>query len=526
MPIWKGGANVTKYRSRRARLAALSEALRAQGQTWTQIAQRIARDEHVNMRIALRLAHGLSQCAVAAQWNDRFPSREGTAGITDKVISYWESWPESGYEPSLKSLRRLAQIYQCSVGDLIDDGDFSHLDDATTHARTPSAVAVKALTADWHAPAVTPEANVMASLFGLAGEEDEDAMQRRAFLTGLSAVAGLGVAEPGLGLESMRHGLSRALAERHTTTDVDEWHEIAREYGHTYVITGPGELLKTLLMDLYGLEAAIGRHPDDQTQRALRQAGAMLSMFTARTIANLGYLREARRWWRTARRAADESEDRYTMLWVRGDEIIRAGYEQRPLPSILTLIDEAEARIDGSAPVAALPVFLSGKAQTLALVGQPARADTEATLTRLRRAFDALPPAIAVSAADSFTWGEKRLHFTESLSYTYLGDHQRAGTAQDRALALCAAEDLRSPAQIELQRAICLVGTGDVQPGIRHAQAVIAGLPARHRIRPVADLGHKVLRAVPVAAQQQAYVADYRECLNTSFAVPTRELAT
>jgi hypothetical protein len=49
----------------------------------------------------------------------------------------------------------------------------------------------------------------------------------------------------------------------------------------------------------------------------------------------------------------------------------------------------------------------------------------------------------------------------------------------------------------------------------------ITGLPAMHRVRPVADLGHKVLQAVPVAAQQQPTVADYRECLTESFTVPT-----
>jgi len=92
-----------KYRSRRARLAALSGSLRVRGQTWAQIARRIAADEHVNMRVAFRLAHGMSQREVATRWNELFPAGTGTAGMSDKIISYWETWPESGYEPSLKS---------------------------------------------------------------------------------------------------------------------------------------------------------------------------------------------------------------------------------------------------------------------------------------------------------------------------------------------------------------------------------------------------------------------------------------
>jgi len=142
----------------------------------------------------------------------------------------------------------------------------------------------------------------------------------------------------------------------------------------------------------------------------------MLSAFTAQTIANLGYLREARRWWRTARRAADESEDRYTVIWIRGREIVRAGYEHRPLTSILQLIDEVEARIDCTPPVAAIPEFLSGKAQTLALMGEPASTEAENSLIRLRKAFDALPFPLKAHSDSLFTWGEERLRFTESLA--------------------------------------------------------------------------------------------------------------
>jgi tetratricopeptide (TPR) repeat protein len=131
-----------RYRSRRARLAALSQSLRGQGQTWAQIAARIATDEHVSMRVAYRLAHGMSQREVAARWCEEFPAEGGTASMSDKIISYWETWPQSGYEPSLKSLKRLARIYQCHVGDLIDNGDFTHLDTAALHAAPLTASAV------------------------------------------------------------------------------------------------------------------------------------------------------------------------------------------------------------------------------------------------------------------------------------------------------------------------------------------------------------------------------------------------
>lgn len=81
------------------------------------------------MRVAFRLAHGWSQAHVAQLWNGQWPSADGRSGITDKNISCWETWPQSGHEPSLKTLKRLGKLYQCDVGDLIEDGRYSHLDE-------------------------------------------------------------------------------------------------------------------------------------------------------------------------------------------------------------------------------------------------------------------------------------------------------------------------------------------------------------------------------------------------------------
>jgi tetratricopeptide (TPR) repeat protein len=78
----------------------------------------------------MRMAHGWTQGHVASLWNEQWPHEDGGPGISDQRISYWETWPQSGYEPSLKSLKRLAQLYQCDVSDLLDDGSYSHLDTA------------------------------------------------------------------------------------------------------------------------------------------------------------------------------------------------------------------------------------------------------------------------------------------------------------------------------------------------------------------------------------------------------------
>ncbi len=114
----------SRIRSKREQRDALTRQLRAEGQSWAQIAARIHAGEHVNKRVAMRLAHGWTQWEVARRWNERWPAEDGGAGITGQVISYWETWPQSGREPSVKTLCRLALIYECDVTDLIDKENY------------------------------------------------------------------------------------------------------------------------------------------------------------------------------------------------------------------------------------------------------------------------------------------------------------------------------------------------------------------------------------------------------------------
>jgi hypothetical protein len=67
--------------------------------------------------VALRWAHGWSQSEAAAVWCERWPDDPKTF----KNISYWERWPESGHAPSLPTLDRLAQLYECNIADLVED---------------------------------------------------------------------------------------------------------------------------------------------------------------------------------------------------------------------------------------------------------------------------------------------------------------------------------------------------------------------------------------------------------------------
>jgi len=104
--------------------------LRQSGWTFSAIAKDWSARHGLNPRVAMRLAHGLTQAQVAERWNDLWPD---PIPKTAKHISYWEIWPEpGGRAPSLDTLNHLAMIYQCSAGDLLGGEDHTDLDPAST----------------------------------------------------------------------------------------------------------------------------------------------------------------------------------------------------------------------------------------------------------------------------------------------------------------------------------------------------------------------------------------------------------
>jgi hypothetical protein len=110
-------------------------AMRRQGFPYIEIAAVLQRQFGLNARQAFRSAHGWSQRDVAEEWSRRWPDDPKIG----KSFSYWELWPKkTGHEPSLRVVDRMAQLYECSVADLLADlGNYRALDKAnTTDGRT------------------------------------------------------------------------------------------------------------------------------------------------------------------------------------------------------------------------------------------------------------------------------------------------------------------------------------------------------------------------------------------------------
>src|SRR3954463_3495917 len=102
----------------------------------------------------------------------------------------------------------------------------------------------------------------------------------------------------------------------------------------------------------------------------------------------------------------------------------------------------------------------------MALAGR-SDAATDA-LRRLERIHEGLPAEAMADGASVLVWAEDRIRFTQSFVYAQLGNTAQAMNAQDAALAAFPVTYRRGPAQIELQRALCLVRDNDVTGGVRH----------------------------------------------------------
>jgi hypothetical protein len=347
-----------------------------------------------------------------------------------------------------------------------------------------------------------------------AAAEDRD-MRRRRLLEIAAGVAGTGSL---VALETLRHDLVQT-AGFDVTASLDEWEAVISDYGYSYAVTPPAELLRDLTVDLAVANGQLTRQTNDSTQRALLRTIALLQAFLAQTLSNLGNVRAGRRWWRTARTTADRACDPHVQTWVLGREIIRGLHESWPLTVVLELADEAIAL--RARPGMGTGSVLIGRAQVLAVMGQAAEA--EAAMNRVYAAMDDLPVRVTSDDTSMYGWPEYRLRHGESLVYTYLGDQPRATAAQERALALYPAHMFRERAQVELHRALGLVMSGDAAAGASHAQRVVSGLPEAQRIEVVVEVARSVARAVPAGERRQPEVEALQQLLRTS-AGPARAI--
>jgi transcriptional regulator with XRE-family HTH domain len=398
---------------------------------------------------------------------------------------------------TLRHVRKLRNLSLRGLSELVRY-DWSYLSQIERGIRRPTAKLAAACDR-----ALDADGRLVLEYERTAGEVN---MQRRTVLRTLTALAVN--APPMIGLEALRQGMGAAVG----ADDLDEWQRIVVDYGRAYYQLPPEALMEQLSTDLAILQTMIAAAVGDR-RAGLSSVAAHLSTMVAMGLVCEGRILLARRWWQTARRAADESGDVETRVLVRAWETVNGCYRSRPLPEILPMSDEA-VRLAGDRVSAATAGLHAGRAQALALLGRTDAARAE--VVRVRDITDRLPAAVKDDVESLWGWPEHRLRHTESYVCTYLGDLTAADVAQNRAMTLYPVSQARLRTQVQLHQASCLVQQGHVSEGIRHASTLLDQLPATQHNRLLHEVARQILTVVPDKERHRPAVAELVARLPTS----------
>jgi transcriptional regulator with XRE-family HTH domain len=282
-------------------------------------------------------------------------------------------------------------------------------------------------------------------------EQSGDEVRRRALLTMLGGVAGLGVAAPHLAVELLRGELLDALGS-------EDWSELSEEYGQRFMTDPPDQLRTRLARDLLALRDALRGGGNG----AARHAAPRLILIQGMMLANAGDTEDGARWYRAARLAADQTDDEHLKQWTRGREAFRRGYEGADPQVVLKLAADAE---DVEARLAA--------AQAYARLDQHERSRRELEAAwRLYEAGDQDEQSI-------YAMPEWRM----ALSAAYVHALQGDVTGSDRLLDQVAPPKTvaRWQAQRDMQRAVSLARARDTRNALALQRAVIDQAPEEER---------------------------------------------
>lgn len=313
-------------------------------------------------------------------------------------------------------------------------------------------------------------------LFGPVNTEaDNDDVDRRTLL-GLMTT---GVAAGALArdADSLRNAFEEAVAADASDRDADAWERVADDYAREVGWASADLLRSELAADFAELTRLLPAARGAARTRLIHTAAQMAALM-AITLTNLGEGRSARRWWRTAARAADQTDDHQVAALVRGRAAIFSLYTDMPRQSVVEAAEKAVA-VGRGTPCAGVASGHAARAQALAELGR--HSDAAAALTDLGELFERLPDDVRKERSSQWGWTNGRLLYVTSLVHTCAGEVGLAMAAQDAALSVYPERNWQARGQIEMHRAGTLIRAGDVDEGARHLARVLEDLPAEQR---------------------------------------------
>ncbi|MFI6346002.1 hypothetical protein [Streptomyces sp. NPDC050560] len=318
--------------------------------------------------------------------------------------------------------------------------------------------------------------------------DGEDPMKRRQMLRGALAAGLTGTALAAL--TTARQTVDQSLAAD-APADLADLEAATETYGYGYHGRPPLRFLADIAADFSALRPMMDVPQAVATRtRLCRTAGQMAGM-AAIVFHDLGARSEARRWFATARRAADESGDPQLCAWLYAREaMVPLNYGA---PRAAAQLAEAARRAAGDRPTSAATLAAAVAGRAYALCQQPERA------REALAAADAMMERLAPGErADTWlTHGEQkhRVHLSHAL--TALGATRRAREQQHRALELSAPTSTMTRTLLLIDNATCAHHEGETEEACRRAASVLVGLPHDYRPGIIRSRALDLCRSIP-----------------------------
>jgi tetratricopeptide (TPR) repeat protein len=309
------------------------------------------------------------------------------------------------------------------------------------------------------------------------------------------------------GIELLRQEMNSVLGEGAMADgSLDDWERTAIRYARATRDRPAGILLSDIARDLAELNLALNQHRSASAMRRLTRVMAQMSGLMCLVLCILDDRPAFRRWARTARLAGNEAGDPETLSWVLAQEAYGHYYSG----DLLEAIDVARHACE----IVQIPCTGAALAAALEARAHAAMRRPEETREALARAESILSQLSGDALIPSaFGYNEASFRFHEGNAYTHLRDVKPAFKAQERALELCSQDNYTDWALTRLDRAQCLVYSGDASDGLAYASATIANLTEAQRRGIITLRGQEIVKALPDAEKRAIAARDFNELL-------------
>lgn len=309
------------------------------------------------------------------------------------------------------------------------------------------------------------------------------------------------------GIELLRQEMNNVLGEGAMAEgSLDDWERTAIRYARATRDRPASVLVSDIARDLAELNLALNQHRSASAMRRLTRVTAQMSGLMCLILCILDDRPAFRRWARTARLAGNEAGDPETLSWVLAQEAYGHYYSG----DILEAIDVARHACE----IVRTPC--TGAALAAAL-----EARAHATMRRHEETRDALTRAESILSQlsgddlipSAFGYNEASFRFHEGNAYTHLRDVKSAFKAQERALELCNQDNYTDWALTRLDRAQCLVYSGDVSDGLAYATETMTSITEAERRGIITLRGQQIVKALPEGEKKAITARDFSDLL-------------